>query len=212
MPRPCVEVTTPMPSAISRATAAVAPRAPPPSQSSGRFAAASRSASVSTARASGCNATTGSGSRSAGSSISAPWISIGTSTLTGPDGALKLACTACLNVASAVSALRTRQACFDTARSIVNWSGASWMYARSRSRYGTSIWPVMCSSGVPAVSASTIAPAALPAAVPVLVMHTPSVPVVRAQASAMFAAPASPRAITKRILPRCAIASRIGML
>ena len=70
----------------------------------------------------------------------------------------------------------------------------------------------MCSSGVPAVMASTMPPQALPAAVPVLVMHTPNVPVLRAQASAMLAAPASPRAETKRIAPRWAMASRIGML
>jgi len=58
----------------------------------------------------------------------------------------------------------------------------------------------MCSSGVPAVSASTIAPAALPAAVPVLVRHTPIWPVVRAQASAMLVAPASPRAGTQNLI------------
>ncbi len=45
---------------------------------------------------------------------------------------------------------------------------------------GVSICPVRCSSGVPAVSASTSAPAALPAAVPVLVRHTPRPPLVRA--------------------------------
>ena len=55
-------------------------------------------------------------------------------------------------------------------------------------------------------------PLQLPAAGPVLVMHTPRLEVERAQASAMLPAPASPRAITKRTLPRANIASRIGML
>lgn len=58
----------------------------------------------------------------------------------------------------------------------------------------------MCTSAVPAVSASTIAPAALPAAlpaaVPVLVNATPSPPDTRARPSAMLTAPASPRAPT----------------
>jgi hypothetical protein len=70
----------------------------------------------------------------------------------------------------------------------------------------------MCSTGDPAVSASTWEPAALPAAVPVLVITTPSARVTRAWASAMFMAPASPRAGTKRMRPWRAIASRIGML
>ena len=70
----------------------------------------------------------------------------------------------------------------------------------------------MCKSGVPAVSASTNPPAALPAAVPVLVMQTPKLAVLRAQASAMLVAPASPRAETKRMAPRVAMASKIGML
>src|SRR5256885_7061422 len=52
----------------------------------------------------------------------------------------------------------------------------------------------------------------LPAAGPVLVMHTPRLEVERAQASAMLPAPASPRAITKRTWPRAFIASRMGML
>src|SRR5215475_14122875 len=60
--------------------------------------------------------------------------------------------------------------------------------------------------------ASTSAPAALPAAVPVLVTTTPRPPVTRAAASAMDAAPASPRAVTKRIRPARWNASRIGML
>ena len=77
---------------------------------------------------------------------------------------------------------------------------------------GDSIWPVRCSSGVPAVMASTIAPAALPQPVPVLVTHTPSVPLTRAYASAMLQAPASPRAETKRIFWRVWNASRMGML
>src|SRR6202034_3526566 len=79
-------------------------------------------------------------------------------------------------------------------------------------RNGTSIWPVMCNIGVPAVSASTIAPQALPAAVPVLVNATPSPPRTRAYASAMLTAPASPRAGTQRMTPRRMIASSIGML
>ncbi len=52
--------------------------------------------------------------------------------------------------------------------------GTSWIAARSRSMYGRSIWEVMWSTGEPAVSASTCEPAAFPAAVPVLVMTTPS--------------------------------------
>ena len=51
-----------------------------------------------------------------------------------------------------------------------------------------------------------------PALSPVEVEQYVSVPVERAQASAILPAPASPRAITKRILPRWAKASRIGML
>src|SRR4051812_22027842 len=43
-------------------------------------------------------------------------------------------------------------------------------------------------------------------------MVTPRLPVVRAYASAMLVAPASPRAITKRTCPRWCSASRIGML
>src|SRR5262249_22335038 len=92
------------------------------------------------------------------------------------------------------------------------WRGPSWIAARSRSIQGRSICEVMCSTGEPAVSASTCAPAALPAAVPVLVMTTPSLRDTRAKASAMFMAPASPRAGTKRMRPWRAIASRIGML
>ena len=52
---------------------------------------------------------------------------MGSSTLTGPPGALRAQRTASCRVASAVSALRNRQARLDTACSIVNWSGASWM-------------------------------------------------------------------------------------
>ena len=70
----------------------------------------------------------------------------------------------------------------------------------------------MCSTDDPAVNASTCEPAALPAAVPVLVIATPRERETRAYASAMFIAPASPRAGTKRIRPCLAIASRIGML
>ncbi len=54
------------------------------------------------------------------------------------------------------------------------WRGTSWMAARSRSSQGRSICVVMWSTGDPAVSASSWEPAALPAAVPVLVMTTPS--------------------------------------
>jgi len=55
------------------------------------------------------------------------WMSIGISTLTGPVGAVKAVCTASFMVLSAVSTLRTRNAAFDTALSMVNWSRASWM-------------------------------------------------------------------------------------
>ncbi|MNS90454.1 hypothetical protein D3C72_1245050 [compost metagenome] len=122
----------------------------------------------------------GSGDRSAGMVVSADWMSIGISTLTGPVGAVIASCTARLSVPSTVSTLRTRSAAFDTALSMVSWSGASWMYDMPLSRYGVSIWPVMCSSGAPAVSASTMLPAMLPAAGPVLVMHTPRLAVERA--------------------------------
>jgi hypothetical protein len=54
-------------------------------------------------------------------------MSIGISTLTGPRGAVIAARTASFKAPSAVSALRTRKAAFDTAFSIVSWSGASWM-------------------------------------------------------------------------------------
>ena len=54
--------------------------------------------------------------------------------------------------------------------------------------------------------------AAYMVSVPVLVMHTPQVPLTRAAASAMLHAPASPRADTKRKCPRWWIASKIGML
>src|SRR5437764_8076857 len=57
-----------------------------------------------------------------------------------------------------------------------------------------------------------IAPAALPAAVPVLVTTRPSPPETRAAASAIAAAPASPRAVTKRIRPERWNASRMGIL
>ncbi|MNM97295.1 hypothetical protein D3C81_1097960 [compost metagenome] len=60
-------------------------------------------------------------------SISAAWMSMGISTLTGPVGAVSAVCTASLMVESAVSALRMRKAAFDTAFSMVSWSGASWM-------------------------------------------------------------------------------------
>ncbi|MNS61523.1 hypothetical protein D3C86_1660070 [compost metagenome] len=52
---------------------------------------------------------------------------MGISTLTGPVGAVSAVCTASLMVESAVSALRMRKAAFDTAFSMVSWSGASWM-------------------------------------------------------------------------------------
>ena len=48
--------------------------------------------------------------------------------------------------------------------------------------------------------------------VPVLVTHTPSVPLTRAAASAMLQAPASPREEMNRIAPRRWKASRMGML
>jgi hypothetical protein len=78
-------------------------------------------------------------------------MSMGISTLTGPVGAVIAACTAALSVDRQVSALSTRKAALETAFSIVNWSGASWMYESFLSRYWVSIWPVMCKSGVPAV-------------------------------------------------------------
>ncbi len=62
----------------------------------------------------------------------------------------------------------------EIARSMSACRGTSWIAARSRSIKGRSICEVMCSTGEPAVSASTCEPAALPAAVPVLVMTTPS--------------------------------------
>ena len=102
-------------------------------------------------------------------------MSIGISTDTGV-GAVCAMRTASRIVGSTVSTVRTRNAAFEIECSIDSWSGASWMYARSWSRYGVSICPVTCSSAVPAVSASTIAPAALPAAVPVLVNATPRPP------------------------------------
>ncbi len=105
-----------------------------------------------------------------------------------------------------------RNAAFDTARSMSNCAGASCRKPKPRSRNGLSTWPVKWRSGVPAVAASTSAPAALPAPVPVLVTTTPSPPEMRADASAMLVAPASPRAGTKRMRPRRWIASRIGML
>lgn len=84
-------------------------------------------------------------------SITVCWMSMGISTLTGPVGAVMAACTAAFRVDRQVSALRTRNAALDTAPSMVSWSGASWMYDSFWSRYCVSIWPVMCSSGVPAV-------------------------------------------------------------
>ena len=119
---------------------------------------------------------------------------------------------AAASVPSVPFASQMRNSCLDTPRSISGWRGTSWIAARSRSAKHRSTWLVMCSTGLPAVSASACAPAALPAAVPVEVMQTPSPPVTRAWASAMFIAPASPRAGTKRIRPCRAMASRIGML
>ncbi|MNG30143.1 hypothetical protein D3C84_1156990 [compost metagenome] len=54
-------------------------------------------------------------------------MSIGISTLTGPVGAVSAVCTASFRVLIAVSTLRTRNAAFDTALSMVSWSRASWM-------------------------------------------------------------------------------------
>ena len=154
--------------------------APPPSQSIGRLALARRAATRSRASGAGTATGIGSGDRSVGIGIKADWMSIGISTLTGPVGAVRAVCTASFRVLMAVSTLRTRKAALDTALSMFNWSRASWIYASSWSRYGVSICPVICSNGVPAVCASTMAPAALPAAVPVEVRHTPRPPVVRA--------------------------------
>ena len=199
MPRPCTEVTTPQPMATKRATAAPAPRAPPPSHSSGRRLSSRRAARASTSAAAGCTGAGHSGARSAGSGSRRACTSIGISMLTGPQGGVKARRTASRKVANAVSALRMRKAALPTACSMASWAGASWMKPRSRSIKSDSICPVRCSSGVPAVSASTSAPAALPAPVPVLVTHTPNVPLTRAAASAMLQAPASPRAGTKWI-------------
>ena len=100
----------------------------------------------------------------------------------------------------------------ETAFSISGCLGTSWIAARSRSMKTVSICVVMCSTGEPAVSASTWEPAALPAAVPVLVTTTPRPFDTRAKASAIFMAPASPRAGTKVMRPCRKMASRIGML
>ena len=127
MPRPWVLVTTPKPIATSRATAAPAPRAPPPSHSSGRRAAAKASARRSIWSAAGAETAGATGVKLAGSSTSSAWMSIGTSTLTGPQGAVKASRTACWKVARAASALRTRQAFLLTALSMFSWSRASWM-------------------------------------------------------------------------------------
>lgn len=98
-----------------------------PSQSIGRRAWAKRSARSSRACSEGLATGTGSGDRSAGRLISADWISIGISTLTGPAGAVRAVCTASLRVLMAVSTLRTRKAALEMALSMLNWSGASWM-------------------------------------------------------------------------------------
>ena len=202
----------PQPMRTKRCTAAAALRAPPPSHNTGRRARRKRSASASTWVSTGRGGVTASGNRSSGRSSSVACTSIGISMLTGPQGGVAASRAASRSVASAVCALRMRNAALLTDCSIASCAGASWMKPRSRSRYSASIWPVRCSIGVPAVSASTSAPAALPAPVPVLVTHTPSDPVTRAYASAMLQAPASPRAETNRILRRVLKASRIGML
>ncbi len=75
---------------------------------------------------------------------------------------------------TAVRPSQTRKNALDMALSMSAWRGTSWIAARSRSMNGRSICEVMCRTGEPAVSASTCEPAALPAAVPVDVIRTPS--------------------------------------
>ena len=94
--------------------------------------------------------------------------------LTGPVGAASAAPAAAASVPIAVRGSQTRNTAFETARSMSGWRGTSWIAARSRSAKGRSICVVMCRTAEQAVSASTWLPAALPAAVPVLVMTTPS--------------------------------------
>jgi len=122
-------VITPMPSSASLRTGSAAPRAPPPSHSSGRFAARSSRASASSERLSSAGSAGGSGSSSsnAGMSIGAACTSIGISMLTGPAGGVSANAIASRNVPSSVSADHTRNARLETARSIVSWSFASWM-------------------------------------------------------------------------------------
>ena len=138
--------------------------------------------------------------------------STGTSRLTGPLGGVIAARIAADRVPKTPISSQMRNTALDTPRSISGCLGTSWIAARSRSIQGRSICVVRCRTRLPAVKASACAPAALPAAVPVEVNATPSCPVTREKASAMFIAPASPRAGIKRMRPCSATASRIGML
>ena len=178
--RPFVEVTTPKPRLSSSVAGAPAPRAPPPSQSSGRrafftsSAISSRTASEAIGRV----------ARGAWMRV-VPWAverctSTGISRLTGPVGAERAAETAAVSAPMAPFASHMRKTALETPRSISGWRGTSWIAARSRSANSRSTWVVMCRTGEPAVSASAWAPAALPAAVPVEVMQTPRPPVTRA--------------------------------
>ena len=201
-----------MPRSTNAVAAAAAPRAPPPSHSIGRCARRIIAASASNCAASGTTAWTAMRAGVARRRAFRRCTSTGISSETGPAGAESAACAAASSASTALCGSQARITCLLTAFSMSGWRGTSWMAARSRSMKGRSIWLVMCSTGLPAVRASTCAPAALPAAVPVDVKQTPSERVTRAWASAMFIAPASPRAGMKRMRPWRAMASRIGML
>ena len=69
----------------------------------------------------------------AGRSIGVRWMSIGTSTLTGPVGAVSATTAAAVSTPSACGAERTRQAPLPTARNMASWSCGSCTVPISRS-------------------------------------------------------------------------------
>lgn len=141
--RPLVEVTMPKPRRISSLASRDAPTAPPPSHSSGRFAAFTISA-ISSMTVSGATGRTGCGRWTrAVARAGLRCTSTGISRLTGPVGAERAAETAAVSAPMAPLASHMRNTALETPRSISGWRGTSWMAARSRSANSRSTWVVI---------------------------------------------------------------------
>ena len=217
MPRPCTLVTTPKPSFSRRSTAARAWRAPPPSHSSGRLALRqARRPVASSAAVDGVSAPTMRQRRQIGRHRRSARPGCRSESRRSPGRSARSARRARLRGSSAARSRRCARGTRPSTStcSIDSWSGASWMYARSWSRYSRLDLAGDVQQRRAGGQRLDHAPAALPAAGAGAGerarpgrrrrAHRPSAMLQRAG----FAA----RADDSGSLPRCAIASRIGML